>query len=172
MSVSDEAFRELSERVQKLEDLLAIYRLMASYGPSVDASTDEETHRRASRLWVEDGEYNIESNMWKGRSEIEGMLDATSHREHLKKGCSHQVSAPMITLHGDSAVAICYMTLMDHTGDHFTVVRQTANRWELARTPDGWRVVKRSNRPLDGGEDSKTLLRDGMREVQSRLGKL
>ena len=100
------------------------------------------------------------------------MLAGNSHQTRLKVGCSHQVSAPMITVDGDKAVALCYMSLLHHNGDHFKVMRQTANRWELTRTPDGWRVVKRTNRLLTGGEDSKSLLRDGMKEVQPRLGKL
>src|SRR5260221_7774472 len=98
MAASDEEFKKLSERVQKLEDLLAIYRLLASYGPSVDAATDDETRRRASTLWVEDGEYNVDTGVWKNQKEIAGMLNAQSHLTHLSKGCSHQVAAPVVTV--------------------------------------------------------------------------
>jgi hypothetical protein len=39
------------------------------------------------------------------------------------------------------------------------VWRVAANRWELLRTPAGWRVTARTNRLLDGTEEARDLLR-------------
>jgi len=45
-----------------------------------------------------------------------------------------------------------------NTPDGFTVRRATANHWELRRTPSGWRAARRTNRVLDGREESPDLL--------------
>jgi hypothetical protein len=41
----------------------------------------------------------------------------------------------------------------------FRIHRAGANVWELARTQDGWKVTRRTLRPLDGSEDARALLR-------------
>jgi hypothetical protein len=41
----------------------------------------------------------------------------------------------------------------------FRIHRVGANRWELKRSKDGWKVVRRTLRPLDGTDDARALLR-------------
>ena len=41
----------------------------------------------------------------------------------------------------------------------FRIHRVGANRWELTRSKDGWKVVRRTLRPLDGSGDAQALLR-------------
>lgn len=165
---------QLEARVGQLEDVIAIYGLVSMYGPSVDSNS----RAVASGLWTEDGEYNVNpggawvrqggfdigSGVWKGRGEIEGMIGAPSHQSRLAAGCAHQVSFPHVRVDGDRAVATGYQTLIMHQDGGYRIDRQSANRWELARTAEGWRVVKRTNRLLDGSEEARALLAQGAAE--------
>jgi hypothetical protein len=148
----------LEARVQRLEDTLAIYRSMASYGPAVDS----DSRKFASSIWVEEGDYDVDVGLYEGRRGIEEMLGSPPHQSFLSHGCSHQVSMPHLTIDGDTATAICYMSLIEREGDVFKIVRQTANRWDWQRRDDGWKVVRRTNRLLDGSQEPRDLLRSGI----------
>ena len=58
-------------------------------------------------------------------------------------------------------MATGYARLYRKQGDGFAVARVSANRWELVRTGEGWRIETRTNRPLDGGAEPRALLRAG-----------
>jgi hypothetical protein len=45
------------------------------------------------------------------------------------------------------------------TSTGFRIHRVGANRWELKRGEDGWKVARRTLRPLDGTDDARALLR-------------
>ncbi|HEY2757508.1 MAG TPA: nuclear transport factor 2 family protein [Pseudolabrys sp.] len=77
-----------------------------------------------------------------------------------------------MTINGDTAIAISYLQIITPhkdapqtevsghgTSTGFRIHRVGANRWELARTQDGWKVTRRTLRPLDGSEDARDLLR-------------
>ena len=53
-----------------------------------------------------------------------------------------------------------------HTDTGFVVRRATANHWQLRRTELGWRATVRTNRVLDGREESPALLASGARGEQ------
>jgi hypothetical protein len=38
----------------------------------------------------------------------------------------------------------------------------TANRWELVRTPQGWKIKRRTIRALDGSQPARDLLRQAI----------
>jgi hypothetical protein len=38
----------------------------------------------------------------------------------------------------------------------------TANRWELVRTAQGWKIKRRTLRQLDGSEASRKILRQAI----------
>ena len=44
----------------------------------------------------------------------------------------------------------------------FRIHRASANRWDLVRTADGWKVKRRMLRPLDGGNDARELLTEAL----------
>jgi hypothetical protein len=44
----------------------------------------------------------------------------------------------------------------------FRIHRVGANRWELRRGEDGWKVTRRTLRPLDGSDDARALLREAI----------
>lgn len=62
-SVSDE---DLIARVDGVERRLALYDLIASYGPAVDSGSAEAT----AALWNEGGSYDFGDAVLTGRSEI------------------------------------------------------------------------------------------------------
>ena len=41
----------------------------------------------------------------------------------------------------------------------FRIHRMTANRWELVRTAEGWKIKQRTLRPLDGSDPARSILR-------------
>jgi hypothetical protein len=77
------------------------------------------------------------------------------------------MSAPLITVEGDKAIAICYLTLVTHRPDGFVVARQSANRWELERGAGGWQVKHRATSLLDGRTSTVGLLSDAVAEVEA-----
>jgi hypothetical protein len=173
MSDTDKRLAALETRLKDLEDQVALYQLMSAYGPLVDSGDAEAT----AALWVEDGVYD-----WGGgpkpadgapvkegaagaaysRSAVADMVRGPYHQEIIHGGAGHVIGLPHIVLNGDTAVATSYSRLYRRDGDNFRVWRVGANRWEFVRTPDGWRVKKRVNRVLNGGEEPRQLLRSGI----------
>jgi hypothetical protein len=150
--------RELEARVRLLEDRLEIARLMATYGPAVDSGSSTVT----GALWADDGVYDSGVGTWTGPDGIGGMVQGEMHQSIIHGGSAHVISAPLITIDGDTAVSICYAQLLRWDGDAFRVWRTTANRWEWRREPDGWRITYRVNRMLDGSEEPRELFRRGV----------
>ncbi|HTF11256.1 MAG TPA: nuclear transport factor 2 family protein [Asanoa sp.] len=159
----------LEARVAALEDQIAIARLMASYGPSVDSLSADLT----AALWADDGDYDAgtwpgmaagTTGVFHGSDALREMVSTDPHQGFVRGGCAHVVSAPRITVDGDTAVAVCYAQLLrrDEATDSYRVWRITANRWEWTRTQAGWKVANRTNRPLDGSEAARELFRDAL----------
>jgi hypothetical protein len=153
--MSEDRLNSLEARVAALEDELTIIRLMATYGPSVDALAAEVT----AGLWAEDGFYDSGVAVFDGAAGLRTMVETDPHRGYVQAGAAHVVSAPRVMVEGDTAVAVCHSQLLfrDEAADGWRVWRVTANRWDWARTEDGWRVVGRTNRPLDGSPDGPEL---------------
>lgn len=47
-------------------------------------------------------------------------------------------------------------------GAHLGTDRVGASRWELQRTNEGWKVTRRTLRPLDGNDEARSLLRQAL----------
>jgi hypothetical protein len=149
----------LARRLAAVEDELAIYRVLARYGPLADSGSAAE----AAELWTADGEYDAGVGRWTGRDEIAGMLLADGHQSLIHSGAAHVMGGvPHVTVDGDHAVAIAYFHLHRRAGDEFRVWRVTASRWDLVRAGTGWKVTRRVNRLLDGNDEARQLLRDGV----------
>lgn len=156
MTDTESRLRRLEERVQLLEDHLAILQLMNAYGPSVDSGNAEAV----ANLWTPDGVYDVDTGAMSGREQIAAMVQSRPHQAWINGGCGHLLGPPHISIDGDTAVATCYSQLLpyDQTTESFRVGRVTANRWELTRTEQGWRVTRRTNRLLDGRPEARDLL--------------
>jgi ketosteroid isomerase-like protein len=146
----------LVARLQALEDREAIRELIASYGPLADSGAADAL----SQLWVEDGRYAVGGmGEAKGRAAIAALIDGPTHRTLMADGCAHMLGPVTITLNGDSATARGHSVVFRATGQGgFEAHRVSANRWQLTRTADGWRVTARENALLDGAEAARKLL--------------
>jgi hypothetical protein len=156
----------LAERLQALEDLVQIYQLVATYGPSVDGGAVEE----AGRLWTEDCWYDTDATSAPPggvhqRSGIEGVAKMTGESG---LGIAHITHLPVVRVDGDRAIAIGASNTFHRQGDIYVVGRLASNRWELERTDGVWQVRRRVNRLLDGSPESKQVFADGVKAVQAR----
>lgn len=157
----EQRLAELERRLQQIEDERAIERLIASYGPLVDAGNPEST----AALWQHDGIYDVENWLMNGREEIAAMVRSRGHQDLIGRGCTHFLGPAVVTVHGDEAVAVCESTLLVKQGNQFRVARGGANYFHLKRvagSPGQWQIVRRITRLLDGAEEGRALLVDGI----------
>jgi hypothetical protein len=69
---------ELAARLQRVEDELAIQRVVLSYGPAADAGATA----RAGALWADDGEYDWDAGTppLAGPAAVDAMLQGRATR--------------------------------------------------------------------------------------------
>jgi SnoaL-like protein len=159
----------IEERLRAVEDMLAIYHLIASHPPAADTGTD----RYYRDAFTPDGEMDLAAGKRAvGNEDIANMVRTPEHQAAIAGGLCHFAGLPRVELEGDTAVATSYLQIITpdreaaprevpghgaSTG--FRIHRVGANRWELKRDKDGWKVTRRTLRPLDGTDDARTLLR-------------
>ncbi len=155
------AVDELLARVRRLEDERDIARLIASYGPAVDAG-DADT---AAGLWANDGSYDVDGRHMRGRAGVHAMISSSAHQNLVAKGCSHFLGPCVVTVDGDEAVAVCESVVLVRDGSEkgpYRVWRCTANHFALQRVNGHWRIGARTSRVLDGNPDAHALLTKGL----------
>ena len=161
MMTVEERLAALEMRLQAAEDELAIIRLLSSYGPLVDSGQSEA----AAAMWIAGGTYD-----YSGGAEAtapEGLIAAYEGPEHqglVAAGCSHLTATPRITLHGDRAEALAYSYVVKRREGEWFLYRAAINHWSLVRMPKGWRIERRTNRLLQGTEESHALMRGALKE--------
>lgn len=157
--MDDDRLKRLERRVRALEDEAEVRRIVAAYGPLVDAGDADGT----AALWETDGVYDVDELVMRGQDEVRAMVRSRPHRAFIEGGCAHVVGPAHVRLHGDEAVAVCHSLMVVHRDGGFVVRRATANLWHLRRGADGWRVAARTSRVLDGRQEAPDLLRRGVR---------
>jgi hypothetical protein len=150
----------LEARLRAAEDHLAIQNLLMTYGPLVDSATAQP----AGRLWVEGGGYNFTlpdggTKRLAAPDEIAGMYTWPGHIDLVNTGCAHLTATPKITVRGDDAEAVGYSFVVLKEEERWFLWRAAVNHWTLRRTPEGWRIVERFNRALDGSPESHDVMR-------------
>ena len=159
----------LEDRVRAVEDKLAIFHLIASHPPAADTGTD----RYYREAFVADGEMDLGGGKGaRGNDTIGALVKTPEHQAAIAGGLCHFAGLPRVEIDGDSAVAISYLQIITpdrqaaprEVSGHgsttgFRIHRVGANRWELKRGKDGWKVVRRTLRPLDGTDEAQALLR-------------
>jgi len=155
--MSEDRLDRLEARVQALEDELAIVRLVAAYGPLVDAGDADAV----AALWAEDGTYDVEGWQMASRDDVRAMVESDGHQGLIAGGCSHFLGPAHVTVRGDEAVAVCESILVRHREGGFSVRRAGANHFHLGREADGWRIKDRRTRALDGSVEARDLLSKG-----------
>jgi len=162
----------LEDRVRAIEDRLAIYNLIASHPPSADTAADYYTRA----VYAEDGVFDRDPHPGgNGNEEIAAMVRSSAHAVAINGGLAHFCGLPYIELDGDTAAVTSYLQILmpdpngqpvelsNHgTSKGFRIHRVAANRWDLARTAKGWRIKRRTLRPLDGSEPARKLLRQAL----------
>lgn len=158
----EERLAALETRLHAAEDELAIMRLLASYGPLVDSGQSEA----AAAMWIDSGLYDYSGGAV--ATAPDGLVAAYEGPEHqglIADGCSHLTAPPRITLQGDRAEALAYSYVARRRDGEWFLYRAAINHWHLVRTDDaafgGWRIERRTNRLLEGTEDSYAVMRKG-----------
>jgi hypothetical protein len=156
----EQRLQALEARVRAAEDQLEIIRLLNSYGPLVDSG---ESHS-AAHLWIKGGTYNIGGvGIRRAYDDLVAIYDGEGHRQLINGGSAHLTATPRIKVTGDSAEAVAYSFVVQKQGAAWGFFRAAANHWTLTRTPEGWRIVERYNRELDGSQESQDTLRRVLR---------
>lgn len=150
----EERLSALESRLQELEDRAAIFQLMATYGPAVDTCNLEAV----ADLWTEDGIYDTDGYRFIGSADVGSVTRDDLHLQVVAQGAAHMIGMPHLTISGNTAVATGYSQVCLNEGDHHSVWRTSANRWEFLRTGSGWKVTNRINRRLVGSEESRAVL--------------
>lgn len=148
----------LEARVAELEDERAIRELVAAYGPLVDAGRADEV----ADLWTTDGVYDVDEMYLGDQDAIRAMVAGEAHQGLIARGAAHFLGPVHVTLEGDEARAVCHSVLVVHHRERFLVARAGVHLFRLLRTEAGWRVLRRTTRVLDGGEESRVLLGAGV----------
>ncbi|WP_336880308.1 nuclear transport factor 2 family protein [Rhodococcus globerulus] len=146
----------LLERVQILEDEIAIQKLVTAYGPAVDAGEAD----KVGAMWTEDAVYDIDIRTLNGRSEIAEMVRTTPHQDYINTGCGHILAPLNIVVDGDKATATGHSQLLrrNEGEDSFRVWRVAANRFDLVKISGEWKIKQRTTRLLDGSSPARDLL--------------
>ena len=162
----------IEQRLRAIEDRLEIYNLIASHPPSADTGADYFTRA----VYVEDGSMDLGGGKGASGSEaIAAIVKTPDHQAAIAGGLAHFAGLPRIDIDGDTAVVTSYLQILtpDNGADPVAVPghgtakghrihRVGANRWELVRTADGWKIKRRTLRPLDGSEPARELLRQAL----------
>jgi hypothetical protein len=173
MTDADTPIAELEERVQRLEDHIALLQSLSAYGPAVDSMEFDA----GIRLWEEDGVYDLGDGFPQidegrgilyltGPDEIRDMLEGPASKPYFEQGCAHVMSMPLIKIDGDRAVGIGYHMTYINTKDGAQLARLNSSRLEWRRQASGeWKITKRTHRLVDEREGGRALLRDSLYEI-------
>ncbi len=157
------------ERLRDIEDRLEIYNLIASHPPSADTGADDYTRT----VYTEDGSFDRGEGLSGavGNDAIAAITQTPGHQQAIQGGLAHFPGLPYIELDGDAAYVTSYLQILHPDGqgedrelpNHgfstgYRIHRVVANRWILARTPDGWKIKSRKLRPIDGSPPAREIL--------------
>ena len=169
----------LEQRLRAIEDHLAILNLIASHPPSADTGADYYTEQ----VYAEDGEFDRGATLMgaKGNREIAAITRTQGHQAAIAGGLAHFAGLPHIAIDGDKAVVTSYLQILTpnpagepvEVPNHgvskgFRIHRVGANRWELVRTPQGWKIKRRTLRPLDGSAPAREILERALESYRSK----
>ena len=166
----------LAERLQALEDRLAIYTLIASHPPSADTAAANYTRA----VYMDDGVFDRGPKL-EGARGVDAVASFTlkpEHKEAIQIGLAHFAGLPLIDLHGDEAIVTSYLQILylDHQGEPrelpnhgvsqgYRIHRVVANRWQLFKFKGEWMIKTRTILPIDGSPEPLQLLSQGLNDV-------
>ena len=171
------AANTIEDRLRAIEDRLEIYNLIASHPPSAD--TGAQSHIQS--IFVDDATLDLGGGKSAtGKGPISDIVKRPSHQEAIKAGLAHFAGLPHVTIDGDRAVVTSYLQILaphpsadaievpGHGASRgYRIHRVGANRWELVRTPQGWKIERRVYRTLDGSDSALDILRQALAPAPS-----
>jgi len=137
----------IEERLRAVEDRLAIYQVVATYGYAIDGCNTEVV----GSLFDENGTYAVgDFGTFRGREAIEGVASSDGHLALVAAGCGHLSTLPYVVITGEQAVATCHTMVVHGDGmNGYVVGRLSASRIELSRQASGeWKIDHRQNHLL------------------------
>ncbi len=167
---------KITSRILHLEDQLEILQLLA--GSSISSDVASEMYWK--NMFTEDaifdrGKGKIDSS----KVEILKIINDPAQKTAISFGMTHLPLLPLVTIKGDFANATGYLLTIipDSTAAHvklpgkgvspgFSIYQLTLNRWDMKRTPMGWRVSKRTVRSINSA-DTQTILKQAIGHKQS-----
>ncbi|GAA4539118.1 hypothetical protein GCM10023161_18240 [Mycobacterium paraffinicum] len=90
------------------------------------------------------------------------MVSSSAHQNLVANGCGHFLGPCVVTVTGDSAVAVCESLVLVRDGEGYRVWRCAANHFTLRRIDGQWWIDVRTTRVLDGNPDARDLLSRGL----------
>jgi hypothetical protein len=174
-----EESKTLEARLRAIEDRLEIYNLIAGHPPSADTGADYY----AEAVYTEDGVFDRGASLsgGQGNKAMGAMLKSEAHQAAIAGGLAHFTGLPHIELDGDEAVVTSYLQILtpnksgepvevpNHGSSRgYHIHRVVTNRWELVRTPQGWKIKRRCIRLVDGSEPSREILRGALARYAKR----
>jgi hypothetical protein len=168
--------RTIEDRIRAIEDRLEILNLIASHPPSADSAADYFTRS----VYTDDGVIDLGGGKGaSGNEKIAGMVNEPGHQAAITGGLAHFAGLPRIEIDGDRAIVTSYLQIITphptaepyEVPNHgvtkgFRIHRVGANRWELVRTSAGWKIKRRTLRPLDGTEPAREILRSALKSYE------
>jgi hypothetical protein len=168
----------LEDRIRAIEDRLEILNLIASHPPSADTGAQPYIQS----IFLDDAVLDLGgTKRAEGSKAISEIVTTPEHGAAITGGLAHFAGLPHIALDGDRAVVTSYLQILapHPTADEievpghgasrgFRVHRVGANRWELVRTAQGWKIARRTYRTLDGSEPARDLLRPAAQAPATR----
>jgi hypothetical protein len=155
----------LEHRLRAVEDRLAIHQLIMSYPLAVDTRSLDYV----GEVWTQDGVFDRGSaDPHKHSGDFEGAYGKDNILKEVggpqlqasrEAGLAHVMTAPHITIDGDTAAATNYVILIVGKPDDCRVRRPSANRWDLVRVDGRWLIRRRTLRLIDGSNASRELFR-------------
>ena len=164
---------DIETRLRAIEDRLEILNLIASHPPSADSGADYFTRA----VYTSDGTIDLGGGKGaQGNEAIAGMVKEPGHQAAIAGGLAHFCGLPRIEIDGDTATVTSYLQILTphptaephEVPNHgvtkgFRIHRVGANKWELVRTDRGWKIKRRTLRPLDGSEPAREILRTALK---------
>ena len=174
------AAKSVEDRLRAVEDRLDILNLIASHPPSSDTAAQAYIQS----IFVEDAVLDLGgAKRAEGNKPISEIVTRPEHGQAIAAGLAHFAGLPHIVLDGDRAVVTSYLQILaphpsaddievpgHGASKGFRVHRVGANRWELVRTEQGWKVKRRTYRTLDGSEPARELLRQALAPTRTPAG--
>jgi hypothetical protein len=166
----------IEDRLRAIEDRLEIYDIIASHPPSADTGADYYTRV----AYVADGALDLgRGKAATGNEAIAAVARSPAHQAAIAGGLAHFAGLPRIEIDGDNAVVTSYLQILtphptaephevpNHgVSNGFRIHRVAANRWELVRTADGWKIKRRTVRTIDGSDEPREILRGALKAYQ------